>query len=580
MKFIIISLCALLLATTPLSGRDGKQIMGFYSLQTGRSYINIKNNKSTKDLVATSATESQRAMDHQRGINFLQNEDDHSTYSQNFGNAVARYYGYALNSYGSGYGSAKINNPSSINQNYYANNNKEFSRLDKQKGANRQLLDEEVHKIYELSKIYSEKKNIPLEKGTAIVSKAFYGLVDKDANDMYETNLDTEEAFEYLEAQDFLKSKIDYSSTITTYDGELSGLGWAFKEQYSDRYSNLKGYSRNKKFYEKYLKIDNQADTSSGSAGGIKNFADGFKKPYKDLANEATNNTLEFLKATAIGILLTPKTGFDFGENLHKTHEKANLDDLLGDRQSRDQKRGEIAGNIAPIAAGGTIGGILKKGKNAHRAGEAGRAAEGAGTTKLPAAVGETAGAGTVKAPAAISGKVDLQQGQTFAKPAPSTGQANKAFVDSKSDLATLVNNTKVDYIVTSKGIVFGVKDLKNLLALQGTSKNVENWQGLAGASFEEIVSRVPKDWKAKLQNDGNGIKFVELVDGKEIERIRIHGPSSSKHIPENSNSRQGWVLRIQNEKGDYFDNVGNIVPDKYSNEGHIPIKGNKNLGE
>ena len=375
---------------TDETGRDGKQIMGFYSLQTGRSYINIKNNESTKDLVATSATESQRAMDHQSGIDFLQNEDDHSTYSQNFGNAVARYYGYALSSYGAGYGSAKINNPSSINQNYYASNNKEFSRLDKQKGANRQLLDEEVHKIYELSKIYSEKKNIPLEKGTAIVSKAFYGLVDKDANDMYETNLDTEEAFEYLEAQDFLKSKIDYSSTITTYDGELSGLGWALKEQYNDRYSNLKGYSRNKKFYEKYLKIDNQADTSSGSAGGIKNFADGFKKPYKDLANEATNNTLEFLKATAIGILLTPKTGFDFGENLHKTHEKANLDDLLGDRQSRDQKRGEIAGNIAPIAAGGTIGGILKKGKNAHRAGEAGRAAEGAGTTKLPTAVGET----------------------------------------------------------------------------------------------------------------------------------------------------------------------------------------------
>ena len=137
MKFIIISLCALLLATTPLSGRDGKQIMGFYSLQTGRSYINIKNNESTKDLVATSATESQRAMDHQRGIDFLQNEDDHSTYSRNFGNAVARYYGYALSSYGAGYGSAKINNPSSINQNYYASNNKEFSRLDKQKGANR-----------------------------------------------------------------------------------------------------------------------------------------------------------------------------------------------------------------------------------------------------------------------------------------------------------------------------------------------------------------------------------------------------------------------------------------------------------
>lgn len=81
------------------------------------------------------------------------------------------------------------------------------------------------------------------------------------------------------------------------------------------------------------------------------------------------------------------------------------------------------------------------------------------------------------------------------------------------------------------------------------------------------------------LQNDGNGIKFVELVDGKEIERIRIHGPSSSKHIPENSNSRQGWVLRISEKKNDtyiYYDDAGNIKGAK-TNETHIPIKGNPN---
>lgn len=81
-----------------------------------------------------------------------------------------------------------------------------------------------------------------------------------------------------------------------------------------------------------------------------------------------------------------------------------------------------------------------------------------------------------------------------------------------------------------------------------------------------------------KVQDKRVGIKFVEIR--KEIEKIRIHGPSSSKHIPENSNARQGWVLRIQNEKGDYFDSAGNVVPNKYSNEGHVPIKGNKNLGE
>ena len=562
---------------TDETGRDGKQIMGFYSLQTKRSYINIKNNKSTKDLVATSATESQRAMDHQRGINFLQNEDDHSTYSQNFGNAVARYYGYALSSYGSGYGSAKINNPSSINQNYYASNNKEFSRLDKQKGANRQLLDEEVHKIYELSKIYSEKKNIPLEKGTAIVSKAFYGLVDKDANDMYETNLDTEEAFEYLEAQDFLKSKIDYSRIAPTYDNEFSGIGWAFKEQYNDRYSNLKGYSRNKKFYEKYLKIDNPADTFSfsGLADSIKNFADGFTKPFKDLANEATNNTSEFLKATAIGILNPFKSGSNFGENSHKTYEEANLDDFLGDKQGRDQKRGEIAGSIAPIIAGGTIGSILKKGKNIHKAGDVGTA-EGAGATKLSTTVGETTGTGSVKTPAAISGRVDLQQGPTFTKPAPSTEHVKRVFVDSKSansDLATLVNKTKADYIVTSKGIAFGVKDLKNLLALQGTSAKVGDFTGLTGASFEEIFSRAPKDWKVMLQNDGKGIKFVDK-DG--VERVRIHAPENNPKLPSTANTNNGWVLRIPASRKKYFDDSGKILPYD-TDETHIPIRGNPN---
>ena len=77
------------------------------------------------------------------------------------------------------------------------------------------------------------------------------------------------------------------------------------------------------------------------------------------------------------------------------------------------------------------------------------------------------------------------------------------------------------------------------------------------------------------LQNDGNGIKFVDK-DG--VERVRIHGPSSSKHIPENSNARQGWVLRIlaDKEKNLYFDDVGNVL--QYNtNETHIPIKGNPN---
>ena len=63
---------------------------------------------------------------------------------------------------------------------------------------------------------------------------------------------------------------------------------------------------------------------------------------------------------------------------------------------------------------------------------------------------------------------------------------------------------------------------LRNLkrLARQEISTKVGDFTGLTGASFEEIFSRAPKDWKVMLQNDGKGIKFVEVVDGKEIEKI------------------------------------------------------------
>ncbi|WP_298989421.1 hypothetical protein [uncultured Campylobacter sp.] len=234
---------------TDETGRDGKQIMGFYSLQTGRSYINIKNNKSTKDLVATSATESQRAMDHQRGINFLQNEDDHSTYSQNFGNAVARYYGYALSSYGSGYGSAKINNPSSINQNYYASNNKEFSRLDKQKGANRQLHQAEkdfIHNNVEDFREQMSKRGINYTKKDAtglLLLSAAYGT-DAYMNGIINLGLTNFSKSDILNGLMYLRQKSDGLTFLNYNDYEEFGyeqkffsatgsqfyLGWNFHQ--------------------------------------------------------------------------------------------------------------------------------------------------------------------------------------------------------------------------------------------------------------------------------------------------------------------------------------------------------------
>ena len=241
---------------------------------------------------------------------------------------------------------------------------------------------------------------------------------------------------------------------------------------------------------------------------------------------------------------------------------KGNLDIVLADYEAVTKRDTEAAASLLPVSKGAKAAEGLKNIEKVIPDGKT------MGNAKLAKAQGGDIGG------AAIKGTPENK----ITKPALSTEQANKVFVDSKSDLATLVNNTQADYIVSKKGLAFSVSDLKNLFALQGTSKNVGKWEGLTGASFEEIFSRAPKNWIVKFQDKGVGIKFVEIVDGKEIEKIRIHGPSLSKHIPENSNARQGWVLRIPaDEDGNfYFDDTGKILKSK-TNETHIPIKGNPN---
>ena len=113
-------------------------------------------------------------------------------------------------------------------------------------------------------------------------------------------------------------------------------------------------------------------------------------------------------------------------------------------------------------------------------------------------------------------------------------------------------------------------------LARRKTSTKIGDFTGLTGASFEEIFSRAPKDWKVMLQNDGKGIKFVEVVDGKEIERIRIHAPENNPNLPSTANTNNGWVLRIPVSRKKYFDDTGKILPYD-TDETHIPIKGNPN---
>lgn len=121
--------------------------------------------------------------------------------------------------------------------------------------------------------------------------------------------------------------------------------------------------------------------------------------------------------------------------------------------------------------------------------------------------------------------------------------------------------------VVTSRGVAVTSKTL----AKQGSSHLAGNFRGLAGTSVDNIISRVPRNWRMAPQDRGVGIKFLDEAG---FERIRLHGPSST--APAGSNSASGWTLRIMDRAGNYYDNAGNVVPLR-SDTGHIPIRGNLN---
>ena len=158
---------------------------------------------------------------------------------------------------------------------------------------NRQLHKEDMKKIKELSKLYAKKKNISLDEATNIIAKGYYALVDNDANEFYIKNLDEDKAVEVLNSQDFIKNNLDYSKTTFIDNNELTGVGFAKKEQYYNRYSNLKGYAENKDFYNKYLGID--GITNNTKISGL-NLAQGAYKPYKDFNSSSNNQSIKYCK--------------------------------------------------------------------------------------------------------------------------------------------------------------------------------------------------------------------------------------------------------------------------------------------
>jgi YD repeat-containing protein len=66
-------------------------------------------------------------------------------------------------------------------------------------------------------------------------------------------------------------------------------------------------------------------------------------------------------------------------------------------------------------------------------------------------------------------------------------------------------------------------------------------------------------------------LKWTDPTTGAEI---RLHGPTSNAAA--GSNSASGWVLRVMDGYGNYYDDFGNPVS-RRANDGHIPIFGNSN---
>lgn len=110
---------------------------GFFSLETGKAYINDFYNNTNADLLTTAGTEAQRAIDAQEGSTFNQSKeyrDARSAYSQNFGSNIASYADFALYFIGQGSLSTGSNSISTSPQTQ--NNNAEFAGLNKELGDN------------------------------------------------------------------------------------------------------------------------------------------------------------------------------------------------------------------------------------------------------------------------------------------------------------------------------------------------------------------------------------------------------------------------------------------------------------
>jgi hypothetical protein len=131
---------------TGVTGRDGGQVYGFYSTETGEAFINDQYIDDTWGLVSTAGHEATRAMGHQENVDFDENREDRTDYARNFGDNFARYADHALDINGYDDGLAKSNSHIGNSDPRVNANNRIFAGLDKSQGDN--YLNHEDSKRY------------------------------------------------------------------------------------------------------------------------------------------------------------------------------------------------------------------------------------------------------------------------------------------------------------------------------------------------------------------------------------------------------------------------------------------------
>ena len=239
-----------LIATTE-PGRDGEQVKGFFSLETGKAYINDLYNNSNYALITTAGTETQRAIDAQDGSKFDQSKeyrDARSEYSQNFGSNIASYADFAL--YFTGQGSLSTGSNSISTTTQTQNNNAEFAGFHKNKGDNStyvQILPDGKYKVVKVELNDNDKTiyvvNDKVERtgdniGESLFIDSFYYADGPSKATLSRGIIDTTSK----EGADFLNNKI-YTDTpsrtayIATYSPWLDTSSYDLKNVGAEKYA-------------------------------------------------------------------------------------------------------------------------------------------------------------------------------------------------------------------------------------------------------------------------------------------------------------------------------------------------------